>query len=779
MKKIISICILAALVFQIFPTAYAYNDVAKTEDYYLACVRLRDLGILSGYEDNTFRADNSITRAEFTKIVVCMMNKEDEARNITSVSGFFDVGADFWAAPYINYAVSKDILSGYSDGSFGPNRTISFQEAVTILLRTLGYTEKEVGYFWPNNYVNAAARLGISEGMDFSSDSQITRKTAALLTDRAMFAKPAASSLDTYLQTAEYTVLSDALILDKDKKSDNISVLAGNLKINNASTYIAKTNMEVTTGDMYEYAVIDKDGYLVAVKEYGNNKGLYQETGTVNRVSGNSVEYTMMNGVKNSYRADDSFITYYDNTKMTFASAKSKITAGTDITFYGNNYGLWNIAVIGNSNDIDPVLSGSDCSVSTDTIGGIPINKENLIVYRGGEAATLGDIKANDVVYYNTKTNTMDVYTKKVTGNYYAAYPSKAYVESVSVNGKTYEIGYKAATAKLDASVGAFEIGDKVTLLLGKNDEVVFVTDNVKGFDYSTYGVLLEVGQRVATEGKNEGNSEFTAKIFMTDGEVYELITDSLYKNSIGKLVRISYGQKGASLTNVATKNATAYCGEINQIKRTINGKYFLKDAVIIQRDSDENASVAECKLIDFDTLSAKEIDEGHIINVVSSNSFGDIAVMYVKDLENNYNYGVITGFEKTANEIVGYKIFSDGLSKSYVLNGILSGTSLGVGKGVGFKEGALGTKVISLAELDSSNSIDAIENGRIMLDGKIFEMADDVEVVDITMLGAYKTLTLDELEGRGRDITGVTIYSDKSLSRGGIVRVITVNLKN
>lgn len=779
MKKIISLVLSAVMLAAALPSAFAaYTDAPEYADYYQSALRLQDLGVISGYEDGTFRPDSSITRAEFTKIVVCMMDKETEARAAMSTSGFFDVPQGSWAAPYINYAVQKEILSGYSDGSFGPDRTISFAEALTILLRTLGYTESEVGHFWPNNYVNAAASLGVSYGMSYSADAPLTRATAAILTDRALFTKPSQSSgtnADTYLETLGYSVLDDALVLDKDKTSDNISILAGNLKLNSAQTYIERTQLPIEEGEMYEHAVIDKDGYLAAVKAYDTSGGAGSEAAVVNRVSGNTIEYTTVDGRKGSYRAEDSFIVYYGNNKMTFATAKSNIQSGSDITFYGQSYGVWNIAVVGSSNDIDPVLASHNYSDSDVVMEGITINKTNLTIYRDGEAAKLSDIKANDAVYYNTKTNTMDVYSKKVTGIYYDASPSKAYVESVTVGGKTYSIGYSAATNKLDASSGAFAIGDKVTLILGKNDEVVFVTDNAGGVDYFGYGVALSSYQRTATSGQNNGSTEFVTEMFMSDGEIHEIVTDKLYKDNSGDFMRIDYSGNIASLVRLSTGNVDKYYGEIDIENRTIGNKYVLKDAAIIQRVSDDDASVAECELLDFDSLTAKSIDEHQVLNVITANAFGDIAILYVKNVESSYNYGVVTGFLKDSEgETTGYKIFSDGASSSYSLSGAgRINTSVGAGVGFRAQNGGL-SKIAALTRLDSASRVEAVEGSRIKLNGTIYKMAAQVEIADITSLTNVRSITVDDLADMN-NISSVTIYSDKTISNGGIVRLITV----
>lgn len=775
MKKIISVVITLSLILVIAPVSNAsYSDVIDTANYYQSALRLQDLEILSGYEDGSFRPDNSITRAEFTKIVVSMMDKETEAKATAASSGFYDVKPDNWASPYINYAVSKNILSGYSDGSFGPDKTIRLCEAVTILLRTIGYDESMVGHYWPDNYMNAAKSLGLTDGMNYSSDALLTRGDAAILTDRTLFTKPAnAASEDTYIESLGYNVLDDVLVLDKDNENDNITIIAGNLKLNNASAYIEKTQMPLNTGDIYEHAVVDKNGYISTIYHYGTTKGIYSKKAVINELDGDSIKYTLESGLKESYKAADNFVIYYENSKMNFLSVKDKITNGAEITFYGNSDGLWSIAVLEKSIDVKPVLASHDYYENDIAIEGISINKDNLVIYRDGEAAELSDIKQNDVVYYNTKTNTVDVYSKKVTGTYYSAYPSKAYVESITVGGKSYEIGYSSAKEKLDASKGAFEIGDKVTLLLGKDEKIAFVIDDAKEFDYFGYGVIISSSTKTATEGKNDGNTEFLTQIFMPDGQIHDIVTDKLYKDDSGTFVRIEYSDGIASLKRQSVSNIDAYAGQINIDEKKIGSRYLLEDAVIIQRTSSDDATLHECELLDFDELTAKKLEKSHIINVVSANSFGDVAILYVKNLETTYKFGVITGFEKNRGDISGYKIFSEGVSSSYSLGNLIK-ISTATGEGVGFKaqNGTL-SKIISLAKVAEGRKIAAIEEGRVMIGNTVVKMAEDVVIADITSLTNIREITINEL--KKMQISQAIAYSDKALSNGGIVRVLTV----
>lgn len=779
MKKILSLFLAVLIAAVAIPPAFAaYSDIDMSADYSQSALRLQDLGIINGYDDGTFRPENQITRAEFTKIVVCMMDKDTEARAAASTSSFFDIPSGSWFAPYINYAVTQDILSGYSDGSFGPYKTISLAEAVTILMRTLGYSEDSVGYYWPDNYMSAAASLGITDGIYVDSNAPLARATAAVLVDRALFTKPAeskqAQAADTYLETLGFSVLDDALILDNDSSSNNVTVLAGNMKLNNAQTYLLTSQADISEGDIYEHAVIDKNGYLTAVREYRSEGNIASQTAIVNKVTESNIEYTTTDGRKGTYKADGNFIIYSDGNKMTFSSAKSLFTNGTDITFYGNSYGVWNIAVIGSSSDIDPVLASKNYTADDTSMEGIDINKNNLVVYRNGEAAVLADIKASDVVYYNTRTNVMDVYSKKITGSYYSASPSKAYVESVTVGGKSYEIGYSAATSKLDASSGAFAIGDKITLLLGKNDKIAFVTDNSSSFDYFEYGVVLSTSTRTATEGANEGSSEFIATMFMTDGEQHDIVTDKLYKDYIGKFMRITYSGGTASLASQNTSTSKNYVGDISLENRTVGDRYVLKDAAIIQLTSDSDANPASCELLDFDKLTSKSINSSQLINIVTANKFGDIAIMFVKDLESSSQFGVINGFMKSGDSTTGYKIFSGGSTENYMLGNIGSiNTSVGAGVSFRVTNGSI-TSITPLYKIASAGGINAVEGGRIMLADSIYKLAAEVQIVDSTNSAKMKEYSIDDL-AKLANISSVTLYSDKSLANGGVVRVITV----
>lgn len=100
-------------------------------------------GIVSGYPDGTFKPDNKINRAEFTKIIIeaAVPTTEIEAclASHDETALFSDIGLTDWYSKYICIAKDKGIISGYPDGSFQPAQEITFVEATKII--TLGMEE--------------------------------------------------------------------------------------------------------------------------------------------------------------------------------------------------------------------------------------------------------------------------------------------------------------------------------------------------------------------------------------------------------------------------------------------------------------------------------------------------------------------------------------------------------------------------------------------------------------------------------------------------------------
>jgi hypothetical protein len=103
-----------------------FMDVDANNEFYDSIGYVKSEGIVEGYEDGSYMPDQTINRAEFTKIIVESVFGEPEACLVTM--HFTDVG-DEWYANYICKAVKEFIIVGYPDGSFKPADKINFAGA--------------------------------------------------------------------------------------------------------------------------------------------------------------------------------------------------------------------------------------------------------------------------------------------------------------------------------------------------------------------------------------------------------------------------------------------------------------------------------------------------------------------------------------------------------------------------------------------------------------------------------------------------------------------------
>ena len=158
------------------------TDVIGTE-YQEAVSSLTELGIISGFQDGTYKPDNPIKRAEAAKIVIGMIGCGGFAESSKGSTKFKDVAASFWATGFINAAVDISLFKGDAQGNFRPNDNISYSEIITVLIRALGMgPEVESSGKWPDNYLSKANELGIVNGVRWAKVSDgATRGNVAKL----------------------------------------------------------------------------------------------------------------------------------------------------------------------------------------------------------------------------------------------------------------------------------------------------------------------------------------------------------------------------------------------------------------------------------------------------------------------------------------------------------------------------------------------------------------------------------------------------------------------
>lgn len=164
--------------------AAAVTKFSDVSDSYTATAveSLRLMGVLDGYGDGTFRPDTVLNRAQFCKMAVYAMDGSSELGRYSTVTIFPDVKPSHWASSYINMAAKKGVISGFADGKFKPEQTVTAGQAVTILMRGLGYKDENMGGVWPQSYMAEAGTCGLLKSTGITSAySALTRAQAAKL----------------------------------------------------------------------------------------------------------------------------------------------------------------------------------------------------------------------------------------------------------------------------------------------------------------------------------------------------------------------------------------------------------------------------------------------------------------------------------------------------------------------------------------------------------------------------------------------------------------------
>ena len=160
-----------------------YSDVAATSWYNTAVSTLSSMGIITGYPDGTFRPNAAITRAEFAAIAARFDSNGDK-----TTAKFSDI-ATHWAKDEISIAYNNGWITGYPDGTFGPQRDITRAETMTLVNRVLNRQPETEDDLLPNMMVwtdnanpNAWYYLAVQEATnshyyEFKTNSQYEKWT--------------------------------------------------------------------------------------------------------------------------------------------------------------------------------------------------------------------------------------------------------------------------------------------------------------------------------------------------------------------------------------------------------------------------------------------------------------------------------------------------------------------------------------------------------------------------------------------------------------------------
>lgn len=240
-KRALSILLALALCLSLLPaTALAANDLSGhwAED---VITQWQEKGWVHGYGDGSFRPDAPITRAAFAKLLNQVLGFTEEA-----AISFTDVAEGKWYYREVARAVSAGYAQGYGDGTFRPEKSITRAEAAVMIARATGLAAQESaadGFSdeipaWVRGSVGAVAAAGFMTGYadgTFGANATITRAAAVVALDRV-----AAKVEGTVTITEPGTMLEDRIIVGDLIVAESVG--DGNVYLKNVtvagSTYI-------------------------------------------------------------------------------------------------------------------------------------------------------------------------------------------------------------------------------------------------------------------------------------------------------------------------------------------------------------------------------------------------------------------------------------------------------------------------------------------------------------------------------------------------------------
>ena len=200
LKKVLALVLAFACAFTMFAGA-AFTDQADIKVDSEVVDTLVSLGVIEGFENGSFQPNGTVTRAQMAKMIYVLRTGNSDASAYNNDKTTFTDINGHWAAGYIKYCQSLNIIAGKSATKFDPNGNVTTQEAAKMLLVTLGYDAKKaglVGSGWASKTNALADENGLLEDVNTSFTGACPRQYAAQLIYNTIFAPTVVLRDDVY-----------------------------------------------------------------------------------------------------------------------------------------------------------------------------------------------------------------------------------------------------------------------------------------------------------------------------------------------------------------------------------------------------------------------------------------------------------------------------------------------------------------------------------------------------------------------------------------------------
>ena len=179
LKKVLALVLAVVMIMSVVTVAsaktYKDADAEAFKNYADAIDALSSLKILDGFEDETFKADGTLTRAQAAKIVAIVHNAATNGRIQSDIADLYSNAQNpfvdcntSWALPYINYCRITGLADGMTATTYAPKREVTGVQFLKLMLTTLNFNTAKEGYTgtgWDINVLNRANEIGLTAGL--------------------------------------------------------------------------------------------------------------------------------------------------------------------------------------------------------------------------------------------------------------------------------------------------------------------------------------------------------------------------------------------------------------------------------------------------------------------------------------------------------------------------------------------------------------------------------------------------------------------------------------
>ena len=157
----------------------SFPDVSPSAAYSTAVEYVNKLGIMVGDEKGNFNPDKIVNRAEMATIVCRVLG---QAENLPTLNVFTDVPTAHWGNACIGRASELKIVNGYGDGTFGPSDPVTYEQAITMIVRAIG-EEDAANYYggYPDGHLYVADGKNLLKGIPPMKGQGLARSSVAVL----------------------------------------------------------------------------------------------------------------------------------------------------------------------------------------------------------------------------------------------------------------------------------------------------------------------------------------------------------------------------------------------------------------------------------------------------------------------------------------------------------------------------------------------------------------------------------------------------------------------